>query len=53
MSVGYFSFPAKADGLLKAQLFHCGKLIGEIGVTVQFGKKQAEVVRECHADGHS
>lgn len=41
LSVGYFSFPSGGRESFKAQLFHCGKPIGEIMISVGCGKKIA------------
>ena len=44
-SVGYFSFPCKAQVDTTAQFFHCGKPIGEVAIEAAVGQKQEEEPR--------
>lgn len=39
LSMGYFSFPSTGSDRFKAQLFHCGKPIGEVTIAADCGKK--------------
>jgi hypothetical protein len=37
LSVGYFCFPSASPGVVTAQVFHCGKPIGEVALECSQG----------------